>query len=305
MHTLHATPEAAGARKMMSTREVAEYLRIKQRKVYDLVRAKKIPCSRVTGKWLFPKDLIDRWVAQNTEYGATVAERAVAPVVAGSHDPLLDWAVRESSCGLAVLPGGSLDGLRRLARREAMLAGLHVLDPETGIYNIPVIEDALGGQDIVVIEWARRDQGLVVAPGNPLGITAPKDLATRKARIVPRQSESGSQILLVHLLAKAGLGLRDLNLVVRPALSESDLALAIVEGKADAGLAVAAVARQFRLDFVPLHRERFDLVLRRRDYFEPPVQALLAFAGSPALVARASELGGYDVTALGRVVWNG
>ncbi len=295
---------SAGAHEMMSTREVARYLRIKERKVYDLVRAKKIPCSRVTGKWLFPKDLVDRWVAQNTEYGATTPERSAAPVVAGSNDPLLDWAVRESSCGLAVLPGGSLDGLRRLARREAMVAGLHVLDRETGIYNIPVIEQALGGQDIVVIEWARRDQGLIVAPGNPLGLTALADLATRKARVVPRQGESGSQILLVHLLAKAGRGLRDLDLISRPALSESDLALAIVEGKADAGLAVAAVARQFRLDFVPLHRERFDLVLRRRDYFEPPVQALLAFARSPAFIDRASELGGYDVSALGRVVWN-
>ena len=295
---------STGAHEMMSTREVARYLRIKERKVYDLVRAKKIPCSRVTGKWLYPKDLVDRWVAQNTEYGATARERSAAPVVAGSNDPLLDWAVRESSCGLAVLPGGSLDGLRRLARREAMVAGLHVLDRETGIYNIPVIEQALGGQDIVVIEWARRDQGLIVAPGNPLGLTALADLATRKARVVPRQGESGSQILLVHLLAKAGRGLRDLDLISRPALSESDLALAIVEGKADAGLAVAAVARQFRLDFVPLHRERFDLVLRRRDYFEPPVQALLAFARSPAFIDRASELGGYDVSALGRVVWN-
>ena len=76
---------------MMNTREIADYLRIKERKVYELVRAKEIPCSRVTGKWLFPKHLIDIWVAQKTEYARTGAEiRASAPIAAGSHDPLLE-----------------------------------------------------------------------------------------------------------------------------------------------------------------------------------------------------------------------
>jgi len=289
----------------MNTREVAEYLRIKERKVYDLVRAKRIPCSRVTGKWLFPRALIDLWVAHNTEYGPAGAAMRPAPrVVAGSHDPLLDWAVRESQCGLALLTGGSLDGLRRLAAGEAMIAGMHVLDPDSGEYNLPVAREALSGRDVVLIEWARREQGLLTAPDNPLGLAGVADLRQRKARVIARQHEAGSQILLVHLLSEAGVKLAELRFLPQPALSESDLALAVLEGKADAGLAVRAVAQQFRLHFVPLHSERFDLAMRRRDFFEAPVQALLDFARGETFARRARELGGYDLARFGRVVWN-
>ena len=289
----------------MNTREVAEYLRIKERKVYDLVRAKRIPCSRVTGKWLFPRALIDLWVAHNTEYGPAGAAMRPAPrVVAGSHDPLLDWAVRESQCGLALLTGGSLDGLRRLAAGEAMIAGMHVLDPDSGEYNLPVAREALSGRDVVLIEWARREQGLLTAPDNPLGLAGVADLRQRKARMIARQHEAGSQILLVHLLSEAGVKLAELRFLPQPALSESDLALAVLEGKADAGLAVRAVAQQFRLHFVPLHSERFDLAMRRRDFFEAPVQALLDFARGETFARRARELGGYDLARFGRVVWN-
>ncbi len=289
----------------MNTREVAEYLRIKERKVYDLVRAKQIPCSRVTGKWLFPRALIDLWVAHNTEYGPAGAAMRPAPrVVAGSHDPLLDWAVRESQCGLALLTGGSLDGLRRLAAGEAMIAGMHVLDPDSGEYNVPVAREALSGRDVVLIEWARREQGLLTAPDNPLGLAGIADLRQRKAQVIARQHEAGSQILLVHLLSQAGVKLADLRFLPQPALSESDLALAVLEGKADAGLAVRAVAQQFRLHFVPLHSERFDLAMRRRDFFEAPAQALLDFAHGETFARRARDLGGYDVAHRGRVVWN-
>ncbi|HJS32896.1 MAG TPA: helix-turn-helix transcriptional regulator [Alphaproteobacteria bacterium] len=298
-------PEKQSSRAMMNTREVAEYLRIKERKVYDLVRAKQIPCSRVTGKWLFPRALIDLWVAHNTEYGPAGAALRPAPrVVAGSHDPLLDWAVRESKCGMALLTGGSLDGLRRLAAGEAMVAGMHVLDPDSGEYNVPVAREALAGRDVVLIEWARREQGLLTAPGNPLGIGGVADLRAHNARVISRQHEAGSQILLIHLLAETGVDSADLRWLPQPSLSESDLALAVLEGKADAGLAVRAVAQQFRLHFVPLHSERFDLAMRRRDYFEAPVQSLLEFARGPAFAERAVELGGYDITRLGRVVWS-
>jgi excisionase family DNA binding protein len=106
---------------MMNTREVAAYLRIKERKVYDLVKTGKIPCTRVTGKWLFPKTVIDLWVIQNLSHkGDPAVVPAPPPIIAGSHDPLLDWAVRESGSGLALMFGGSLDGLRRFAAGDAI-----------------------------------------------------------------------------------------------------------------------------------------------------------------------------------------
>jgi excisionase family DNA binding protein len=291
----------------MNTREVAEYLRIKERKVYDLVRAKKIPCTRVTGKWLFPKHLIDLWVARSLELPRGAADLAATPpaVVVGSHDPLLEWSLRESQSALALHAGGSLDGVRRFAEGAAMVCGLHVFDAAAGDYNVPVVARACPGMDIVVIEWAWRQQGLIVAPGNPLGLAGMADLAERAARVVLRQPEAGSRLLFQHLLAEAGVDPAVLTTLAQAARSETDLGAAILEGKADAGLGLEAVARALRLDFVPLHRERFDLVVRRHDYFEPPFQALLAFARGETFRNRAAEMGGYDVSALGRVAYNG
>ena len=196
----------------MTTREVAGYLRIKERKVYDLLRGKRIPSTRVTGKWLFPKHLIDQWVADGTEF----PDRAMPsppPVLAGSHDPLLEWSLNESGCGLALMPGGSLDGLERLAAGEAVICGLHVFDPESGGYNRAAVERTFEGLDVVLIEWAWRDQGLVLAAGNPLAITSIEDLRANKARVVARQAEAGSRILFDHLLAEAGTKAADLDIL--------------------------------------------------------------------------------------------
>lgn len=288
---------------MMTTREVADYLRVKERKVYDLIRQDAIPCARVSGKWLFPKALIDRWVLQSVQ-GGGVAAKPVPPVIAGSHDPLLDWAIRESGSALAFLSGGSLDGLQRVADGAAALCGAHMRDAETGTYNIPWVERILASSDVVVIAWAKRQQGVVVASGNPLGIRTIADLAGG-CRVVRRQDGAGSRLLLEQLLAAEGCDPDTLVYAEGIARTEADLGAMIVDGKADAGLAIGAAASMFRLDFMPLHEERFDLIVRRREFFEPPVQALLAFARSPAFEIRAGELGGYDVSSTGAVVWNG
>jgi excisionase family DNA binding protein len=291
---------------MMNVREVADYLNIKQRKVYDLVRLGRIPCSRVTGKWLFPQDLIDRWVAGSVALEAEEpAAQQPPPVVAGSHDPLLEWSLRESDCGLALMPGGSLNGLRRVLAAEALACGMHVLDGRSGEYNVPALRAAQGGRGLVAIEWAWRRQGLVLPPDNPLGIQSIADLRAKRPRIVPREPEAGTSVLLALLLAREGIDPGELSLLPQVARSQTDVGLAVLEGRADAGLAVEAVARQLRLAFVPLHRERYDLVVDRRAYFEPPFQALLAFARSQPFRDRAAALGGYDVSALGTVRFNG
>ncbi len=288
----------------MTTKEVADYLRIKQRRVYELVRRRAIPCTRVTGKWLFPRTLVDIWLAESASGEAPVAVEA-PPVVAGSHDPLLDWAVRESDCGLALLPGGSLDGLKRFAAGQAQVAGLHLYDAESGNFNVPAVSATLPLRGLVLIEWAQRNQGLVLAAGNPKGVTGLRDLAEKRITVVQRQAAAGSRLLLANLLERAGLAAEDLTLADETAGSETDLGLAILEGRAEAGFAVEAVARTLQLDFLPLMRERYDLLLRRRDYFGAPVQSLLAFARGGAFEARAGQMGGYDVSGLGPIHLNG
>ncbi len=288
---------------LMTTREVAEYLRVKERKIYELVSAREIPCTRVSGKWLFPKRLVDVWLLEGSEGPRPSVQPAPPPIFAGSQDPLLDWALQESGSDIAMLACGSAGGLDRLAEGRALGAALHLLDEDSGEYNIAAIRRALSACEVVAINWAWRDQGLVVAPGNPLDLTGIADLGVKKARVVHRQDGSGSELLLRRMLAAAGAGIDELSLVGETAKSETDLGLAVLDGRADAGLAVEAVARRLKLDFVKLARERFDLVVGWREYFAAPFQALLDFTRSDRFRRRADELGGYDLADAGRVVY--
>jgi putative molybdopterin biosynthesis protein len=286
---------------LMTTTELADYLRLKERTVYDLVARQAIPCSRATGKLLFSRPLIDAWVEAHTDMPK--GEAPMSPrIYAGSSEPLLEWALRQAGTGLAVLVGGSRPGLEALAKGEAVLAGIHMLDPETGAYNLPAIRALVPRADIVAIHWARREQGLLVAPGNPHGLTSLGDVASRGLRFARRGEGAGSQLLLETLLRRHDLSPEALSLADRRAESEDDLASMIAMDEADCGLGIRAAAGG--LDFVPLASEEFDLVLRRRDYFEPAFQALLAFARTPAFARRAAFLGGYDTGRLGEVRYN-
>jgi putative molybdopterin biosynthesis protein len=286
-----------------TTEEVADYLRLAERTVYELARTRRIPCARITGKLLFPRHLIDLWAGRQTDFEGLELDRA-PPVLAGSHDPLLEWAMRESGSDLALLAGGSEDGLRRLAGKEAVVAAMHIIDSASDTYNVVAIQSMQGLAEAVLIEWAKREQGLILPRGNPAGVTGIKDLAAKRLRVMRRQAGAGTQTLLRHLVSREGLDLDTLSMVESPAATETDLASAIFDGKADCGLAVRSVARRFHLDFIPLHWERFDLALRRRDYFEAPVQRLLRFGRGPDFHERAAALGGYDLSGHGDVIYN-
>jgi len=281
----------------LTTRELAGLLRLKERRVYELVARGEIPCVRATGKLLFPREEVRRWL--EGERGEPVP----ADVLAGSHDPLLEWALRESGSGIASFFDGSRDGLERLRGRRAAAAGVHLLDAASGEWNLPAVRERLGGAPVVVLEWAWRERGLLVPPGNPRRLRGLRDL--RGLRVVPRQPGSGAGDLFAELLRREGIEETELDLLPAPARTESELALAVAAGEADAGFGLACTARPLGLDFLPLLRERFDLVVWRRAFFEPPLQRLFAFARGSAFAARAAELGGYDPEGLGRVRWNG
>lgn len=287
----------------LTTREVAAYLRLKERTVYDLVARQAIPCSRATGKLIFPRRLVDRWLDANVHIvqGAMLAP---PPIVGGSSDPLLEWALRESGSGLATLFEGSTGGVKRFAEAQAVAIGLHLRDKDGKDYNREAVRALTGVHDLVLIEWAKRDQGLVVARGNPLGLRGLADLAAKRPRIAMRQEGAGGHVLFDALLESEDMDPTELTVCERPALTESDVAAAVADGEADCGLAIGAVAKQFGLDFVPLHRERFDIACRRRDYFEAPLQRLLGFARSSAFIDKAVHLGHYDIEGSGTVRLN-
>lgn len=294
-------PETAAS--LMTTAEIAAYLRLRERTIYEMVARQTIPFTRATGKLLFPRRLIDAWLEAQTELPDAGLAPA-PPIYAGSNDPLLEWALRQSGSGLAVLARGSMQGLEELGAGRAVLAGLHLIDPDSGRWNIAAVRVHLHGSRHVMIHWARRTQGLLVARGNPLGVTGLADAVKRSLRFALRSEGAGSQRLLDVLLAREGLSRAALITTECGAETHSDLAALIETGEAQCGLGLQSAAGQ--LGFLPLITdESFDLVMTRRAYFEPPMQRLLEFAKSEAFAKRATHLGGYDIAQLGDVVWNG
>lgn len=280
----------------LTTREMADLLRVKERKIYDLAAAGEIPHSRATGKLLFPRETVLAWIENASE--APAGDGVRPAVLLGSHDPLLEWALRESGSGLAAFFDGSLDGLDRFDHLEGVAAGLHLVQDEG--WNTDLVARRFRFRPVVLAEWAWRNRGIIVAPGNPLGIAAIADLAGR--RVVRRQPQAGSQHLMERLLSQAGIAPPQGGPMAR---DEREAALAVLDGRADAAFGLAASARQFRLDFVPVCEERFDLLVSRRDWFEPPFQALIAFSRTPAFAQMAETLGGYRIDGIWTPHFNG
>lgn len=294
----------------LGTDEAAAYLRISERKLYEMVATGAVPCSKVTGKWLFPRAALDRWI----EAGLTsreVATEAAPPIIGGSHDPLLEWASRHTGSGLALLSEGSETGLDRLERNEVAIAAIHLhlppdaplaLDDE--IANLEGLRARALLADTVLIGFVRREQGLVVAPGNPLGLSNLRDVLGSGARVAMRQRGAGAQQLLVRMLAAESAAIDALNAIPGVHATGPDLVRAIRSGEADCGIASRAVALGQGLGFVPLAWERFDLAMRRRTYFEPGPQALLAAMRSSGFARQAEALSGYDLAPAGTVRLN-
>jgi len=289
----------------LTTEEAATYLRLKERKLYELVAQAAIPCTKVTGKWLFPRAALDRWVLAGLARPDGFVAEPVPPIIGGSHDPLLEWAARQSGSGLALLAEGSEAGLDRLERNEVAAAALHLHGQgDDDAANAAGVATRASLQDAVLIAFARREQGFVVAAGNPLGIGSLDDVARARARVGLRPKGAGAQLLLEALLARTGLPADSLQRTPVSYPTGPDLALAVRGGDIDCGIATRAVAAMHGLDFVPLVWERFDIALRRRSYFEPALQKLFAFMRDPAFARRAEALGGYDLAETGLVRLN-
>lgn len=290
----------------LTTSEAADYLRLGERKLYELVTTGAIPCTKVTGKWLFPRHELDLWVLSGLAHPAGMLTAEPPPVVGGSQDELLAWSLRESGSGLGSMSDGTARGLERLQRDEVMAAAVnfHSLDADGSLASdasARALRDAPDLHDAVLVALVRREQGLVLPPGNPKRLRGLSDVLTLGVRMAMRQQGTGAQMLLDVLLKRAGASARDLRRVETPVLTGPDLAEIVRAGQADCGIATRAAARSAGLDFVPLVWENFDLAMRQRSYFRPPMQALIRFLGERRLLHRAEELTGYDPSPAGQI----
>jgi molybdate-binding protein len=264
-----------------------------------------IPCSKVAGKWLFPRHELDLWVLSGLARPGGMIAADPPPIVGGSQDDLLEWTLRESGSGLASLTEGTARGAERLQRGEVIAAAIHfhsdASSADAADANIATVRAMPGLHDAVLVAFARREQGLLVAPDNPKHLHNLADVLATGAQMAVRQPGAGAQMLLDVLLARAGAGHKQLRRLEPPCLTGPDLAAAIRTGKADCGIATRAAAKSAGLDFVPLLWENFDLLMRQRSYFRPQIQALIGFIGQSRLKQRAAELTGYDTTGAGQI----
>ena len=183
-------------REMLTTKEVAEYLSINEKQVYRLIKEKKIPATRITGKWLFPKGLIDEWIITSAKESISVSDKQSSRdnqvVIAGSNDLALELMAKNATIQhprytFSISNVGSLAGLIALQNGNCHIAASHLLDLETGEYNGSFIKKHFPELKIVALNLSHREQGLIVKKGNPLGIGTLKDLTNKKVTYINRQ----------------------------------------------------------------------------------------------------------------------
>ena len=250
--------------------------------------------------------------SEGARAGSSVTARALRPLAqiertllaVGSHDVALDvLAGRLAADGIELVSAhvGSIAGLVALRERSAHLAGTHVLDPETSAYNDAAVRRYGPREPVALVRLAEREQGLVVARGNPLGVASLADVVRTRARYVNRQADAGTRILLDALLARAGIVPASIMGYDRIEFSHLAVAQLVANGNADAGLAIRAAARAFGLDFVSVAWEPYDLALPQRSLAEPRIARLIAILREPAFRAEVEALGGYDCAHAGDV----
>jgi len=198
---------------------------------------------------------------------------------------------------------GSLGGLIALAEGTADLAGCHLWDEESGTYNLPFVRRLLPGKRVALLTLAQRRLGLILPAGNAARVHRLQDLARPGLRFVNRQSGSGTRVWLDNALRQCGISPKSILGYDNEKMTHSEVALAIAEGQADAGLGLEASARAYGLDFVPLTQEPYDLVFLEAAFHQPAVQRLIAWLSSESARQTIARLGGYETHQTGRLQW--
>ncbi len=288
-------------KEMLTTKELADLLRLNEKKIYQLVKEGDLPHVNIAGKWLFPERHIRRWIDENVQREKDI-------LIVGSDDILLARFLSiynreqfpESLTFYSSL--GSLRGIHALSRKKGQACCTHLLDMETGEYNLPVLSRILSPQRYVVVNLWHRKQGLIVEKGNSIGIKGLEDMIEKKARFVNRNEGSGTNRLLEYLLKEKGLN-REEIISDNEVNTHLEVALKVFFGEADVGLGIEYVAHLFSLDFVPLKEERFDLVVPKELWSTKVIQRLITFIDPVRITRLSHTLPGYDLKDTGKIIF--
>ena len=285
----------------LTVKQLAQYIHLNEKKIYALIKEGRIPATKASGKWLFPRKLVDEWLTESAHSGV-LTDRLI---IAGSDDPLLAAALAalaEKLDGEAIvsyLPTGSRAGLALLSRRLANVAAIHWGPADVANrQHYTLVSQFPGHSDWIMVKLYRRQQGIMLRRGLSDGFTL-DELLQPDMRWIFRQAGAGSQHALESHLHSRLVDARTLNVLsVEP--TERQAASLLARGLADCAPGVAAAATEFGLDFIPLWWEAFDLVLPRAVFFRQLFQQLLDIFREPRLQQTAKALNGYDLAELGR-----
>ena len=295
----------------LSTKEVAELLDVNEKVVYSLISEKGLPACKITGKWIFPRHLVERWIENHVINYPSKEPITFSSllIIVGSNDPLLERTIALfnslfSDELLAVFGStGSLGGLRALNRKLCQIASSHLMHSDEREYNFAYIEDQIEGERPAVINFCFREQGIMVRKGNPKGIRDISSLARPDVRIANRQEGTGTRLLLDHELNKAGIDPKRIKGYENSFPTHLAVGLEVISGRVDAGIGIKAIASLLGLDFIPLRKERYDLLVAKEHFFEKPVQRFLGLLQEESFRELASVLDGYDVSMSGKMVF--
>jgi excisionase family DNA binding protein len=297
---------------LMNTKEVAKYLDIHEKQVYLLIKAGKIPCTRVTGKWIFPVKLIDEWIQTSALDGLQQARKRInqiegALLAAGSNDPVLDMllaAIKKDHPAFNVFSAntGSVSGLEALNTGLTDIAFSHLFDPQTGDYNTPYLKQYCPDNHPLIVNLFYRQIGFLITKFMSDIFKGWESLTHKKIRFVNRQRGSGIRILLDYELKNRGIAGDDISGYDNEVYTHFEVGLSLVSGEADVGIASAAVAKILDLNFQPLVSERFDMILDKNTFFQPAIQAFIETLQSDQFKNRVEKIGNYNFKDAGRIL---
>jgi len=296
---------------LLSTKEVAQLLDVNEKMVYTLVSEKGLPATKVTGKWLFPRHLVEQWIEAHTinypENGIKLPPYHGLLIIAGSNDMLLDKAINlfntSNTAQLAVFGNlGSMGGLKALRQNLCHMASSHLLQENEDEYNFDFAVKVLDLMPAVV-NFCRREQGLLVGKNNPKKINQVSDLNRSEIRIANRPLGTGTRLLLDHELKKAGIKGEKIAGYTREFSRHLDVGLEILANRADAAPAIRAVAGILDLEFLPLRWERYDLMVAKDRFFDEGIQRFLSLLHEKKFHELAGSLPGYDLSLSGKMIF--
>ncbi len=294
---------------LLTTKQVAKFLNVNEKMVYSLISEKGLPASKVTGKWLFPIDLVRQWVETGTQNYPEIAQ--LPPyhglvLIAGSNDLLLEKIIatfnlkHEEHLAMFGLMG-SMGGLKALRQNLCHIAASHLV-ADNKEYNFPFIKDEMVHVPAVV-NFCLREQGLMVQKGNPEKIQSVEDLKKKGIKIANRRLGTGTRQLFDRELKKAGIRGEVIPGYSNCLSKHMDVGLAVLGGKVHAAPGIRAVAEILGLDFVSMCWERFDLLIHKDRFFDQGIQLFLSLLKGKVIQRTAEEYKGYDLSMTGKMVY--